>query len=55
MKIKLNTDAYGFKQGDKIEVSPTVGEKLIKDGDAELVEPRRSRKKPENKALSATS
>lgn len=56
MKIKLNIEAFGFKRGQEIEVSDSVGARLIKDGDAVEVktEPRKAKRaKPENKALSA--
>lgn len=58
MKIKLKIEAFGFKPGSVIEVSPTRAKELLKDGDAvEVVETpkakRGTRKNLENKSLSA--
>jgi hypothetical protein len=57
MKIKLKIEAFGFKSGSVLDVSPTRAKELIDAGDAEAVDPVSTKKvrpkKISNKSLSA--
>lgn len=57
MKIQLNIEAFGSMPGTVLTVSPEKGERMVRNGDAVAVEEpkpaRKTRTKPENKAMSA--